>query len=156
MSYELVLQPNRWSCLPTAFAIILHRYPCEIIEFLGHDGSEIIWPDLEEPYCRRAFHIQEMYWYALTQGYVFTPIEPRPCILPTGAKEMFEVPLLLDFESLLHSTVGVLVGEHEGHRHAVAWDGEKVLDPMGYTYPIKDFGIEAYHIGIKSFQDIPS
>ena len=62
-------QPNRWSCLPTSFAMILDVDVNELIRKIGHDGSEILWPNLEEPYCRRAFHIEEIAMVCYGLGY---------------------------------------------------------------------------------------
>src|SRR5260221_108718 len=75
---NLQKQPNRWSCLPTAFAMVLDISVKEVITEIGHDGSEIVYPNLEEPKCRRAFHIQELIDFAISIGVSVVPIEPLP------------------------------------------------------------------------------
>ncbi len=78
---ELLKQPNRWSCLPTAMAMITDQSVDMIINQIGHDGSEILWPDLPEPRCRRSFHIQEMVDIALASGRFLMLIEKSPLTL---------------------------------------------------------------------------
>lgn len=116
-----------------------------LLDKLGHDGSEVIWPNLSEPYRRRAFHIQEMIWLARGIGFSVTPFEARPTLQPPAAVSPYEVPPLGDFETLLITTHrAVITGQSpKGSRHAVAWNGSKVYCPSGATYKIEEFGIEA-------------
>src|ERR1043165_661673 len=60
---KLLNSPNRWSCLPTAFAMCLDVEVQDILNWLQHDGSDIIWPELHEPYKRRSFGVSEMIDY---------------------------------------------------------------------------------------------
>ena len=53
-------QPNGWSCFPTAFAMVLDMDVQDLIAVIGHDGSEILWPELEPPRCYRSWHYQEI------------------------------------------------------------------------------------------------
>lgn len=71
----LQTQPNKWSCLPTALANALRDDVRIYWDYLGHDGSEIVWPELPEPQCRRGFHIQEMVDLAYKLGRLLVPIE---------------------------------------------------------------------------------
>jgi hypothetical protein len=64
-------------CLPTAVAKATGTSVEEIYAFLGHDGSEKLWPELPEPYCFRAFHDREIADYCLSLGYSFTRLERR-------------------------------------------------------------------------------
>lgn len=75
--------PNAWSCLPTAFAIALNVDIQHILDYVEHDGSEIIYSDLAEPLCRRGFHPQEMIRYCLqVHNIAVTRIELAPTALP--------------------------------------------------------------------------
>lgn len=63
-------KPYRWGCLPTAFANTLCVSYDTLITIVGHDGSEIIRPDKEEPLNRRGFHPQELVDAVLKMGHV--------------------------------------------------------------------------------------
>lgn len=52
-------QPNPYSCLATAIAIAADIDIENMIRELGHDGSEIIFPNAPEPSNHRGFHPQE-------------------------------------------------------------------------------------------------
>ena len=78
----LQLKPNKWSCAVTAFAMALHVPVQELIQEIGHDGSEIVFPELEEPMRRRGFHSQELIYAAWKRGFTVTPIELMPVIAP--------------------------------------------------------------------------
>lgn len=143
-----MLQPNAWSCLPTAFAMVLQTTPAAIFEFLEHDGSEIVWPELKDPQQRRSFHIQEMIDFCIEQYVYPIAVEARPCIYPgefPEEEDILEVKRRLPIEHYLRTRPGVLVGIYEGNRHAAAWDGRLVHDPTGYKYQIEDFGIETFY-----------
>lgn len=144
----MMLQPNAWSCLPTAFAMVLQTTPKAIFEFLEHDGSDIIWPDLPEPLCRRSFHIQEMVDFCIAQHVYPIAIEACPCIYPGEdplEEDIHEIKRVTPIENYLTQRIGVLLGIYEDNRHAVAWDGDLIHDPTGYKYNINDFGIETFY-----------
>ncbi len=39
---KLQTSPNRWSCLPTSFAMALDVRAGQVIKWLGHDGSQVV------------------------------------------------------------------------------------------------------------------
>lgn len=78
---ELQKQPNDWSCLLTAFSMALHIPIERLIDMIGHDGSERIWPDFPEPQCYRSFHPQELIDCALLMNCAVTAIEMEPCCM---------------------------------------------------------------------------
>lgn len=118
---QMIHAPNRWSCLPCAFAMALDETFEEMIFHLNHDGSEIIRPDMPEPLCRKAFDVNELLQVAIQLGYGFIAL-PKP---PDKLK-------------------AVLLGETKnGVPHAVAWTGNRVYDPAGGRYPLSDFRWDA-------------
>ena len=140
----LQTQSSAWSCLPTAFAMALSVHVDALLSIIGHDGSEIIWPELRDPERRRSFHIQEMVWASHNLGYSVTPHEARPTTLPHGATQLLEIENA-EFETTLRQSQGVLTGVNgHGLRHAVAWDGNLILDPNGITYHVNLFEIETF------------
>lgn len=147
----MILQrsPNGWSCVPTAFAMCLEHKVEHLLTWLDHDGSEIIWPYLPEPYCRRGFHIQEMILIAHVLGFTCTPFEALPLSCPVGAKKPYEVQMGETpndrMIKLLTDNWGVLTGiGKSGKPHAVAWDGFKIHDPNYSIYDITSFTLETF------------
>lgn len=146
---NLQLQPNEWSCLPTAFAMVLDIPVEKVIEDIGHDGSEIIFPDLSEPYCRRSFHIQELMDVCMLCNIGVISIEREPVSEAQG--KLYKLPVYIKrMDYYLVNYIGVLTGAAQsGYPHAVAWDGSRVLDPNGMTYGIMDFNINTYFLIVK-------
>jgi hypothetical protein len=148
-------KPNRWSCAVTAFAIALDMPVAKLIERIGHDGSQIIWPDLPDPMRRRGFHSQELVEEALTCGYACTPIEISPTIgNPMG--EGHHVIFSLDemwhrFEPYLQASNCVIECVGNRCRHAVHGSYGRISDPDGYQYDYTDLdkhGLKPYRIWI--------
>lgn len=56
------------------------------------------------------------------------------------------VEIHLPIEKILKESNGVLTGEINGQRHAIAWLNGKVLDPSGGKITtLDDFQIQTYH-----------
>lgn len=131
----MIIQPNAWSCLPCAFG---NAIDCNVLARLGHDGSEIIWPDLEEPYCRRAFHIQECITALWDMGWAVTGFEvTTEAAPPVRGTEVYRTDCTEDVQQIMSSSRGVAVGLlQDGRRHALAWNGEWIdsgnVDIVGF------------------------
>lgn len=122
-------QPTRWSCLPTAFAMVLRIDVNWLIKKIGHDGSEIIDTRLEDPFSRRGFHIQELIDIAYKLNYLVMPIEACPCVL---FQELYDQEKQNErLVKYLSDNDGILTGECLGSEkgHAVAWTNGQVIDP---------------------------
>lgn len=148
--FRQLKSPNRWSCLPTSFAMVLGVDLEKLITEIGHDGSEIIFPDLQEPLRRRAFHIQELIDCAIARGIMVTPIEALPVQGPS-ASHTFEFAEEQSSQRLTNYLVnysGVLTGlSQSGNPHAVAWFGidDKIIDPKdGMPHPLAAFSIQTF------------
>lgn len=109
------LTASSWNCLARAFAAIGVT--------VDHDGSEIIWPGFRDPYCRKAFHIQEFINASYNQGILVVPFEVSAQSSPPmkGAK-----PHNYDFSETVKKVMaecdGVAIGTlPDGRRHASAW-----------------------------------
>lgn len=130
--------PNAWSCLPTAFAVSVGCSVYDLIEHVGHTGSELTWPNLPEPMCRRGFHIQELIVVLHATGYSVTPIERYSQIAP----DVNVPPQIIDnrqrFEQVVNTTRGVITGHTHRCGHAVAYDHGHILDPRGSSYRLDD------------------
>lgn len=140
-------QPNVSACLPTALAIVLGIDVQEIFQELGHDGMQVIFPNLVGPRKYRSFHIQDIVDCCLNRGYAVTRIEAR-----SGRQEgdqFWEMDGDREkrFNDYLNGSVGILEGKVFGSRgHAVAWDGiEKVLhDPDAVIVDFRNFQIRSF------------
>lgn len=145
---KLQLQPNSWSCLPTAFAIVLDIEIKEIFKLIGHDGSEIIWPDYQDPYKRRSFHVQELILVAFNLGFNITPFEQLPLQLPSPLSEQYYNSMPdRDLTKIMFGKKGVITGTSKTNsRHAVAWNGFKIYDPNHSIYDVDQFIIEEFYL----------
>ncbi len=114
----MTYQPNRWSCLPTAWSYVINWPTWAIIKAIGHDGSQIQWPNLPEPNCRRGFHPQELIYLGDRFGFVTTTFEPLACLQSPGGDN--PVIIELPFEEIFKNSNGVLTGEINNQRHAIA------------------------------------
>lgn len=147
------LNPNGWSCLPTAFAMVLELPVEDIIKEIGHDGSEIYWPKLMPPYNRRGFHIQELLYLCYKLDYTVTPFAARPQLVSADRSD--PKPILGHekiIEEVMTDNVGVLTGILEsGVGHALAWDGYAAINPSDKKRgPLQNFQIQTFWRIIKS------
>jgi hypothetical protein len=141
------VQPNRWSCVPTAFAMCLNLDVKDVITSIGHDGSEIVRPEMPEPRCRRAFLTQELYKICINNGKSVTPFHKK--LYRVDESTMIEVGSHEDYINLLlDNNIGVICGSPKGKEiyHAVAWDGENILDPHDIVYSIDYFDIDVFQL----------
>lgn len=147
--------PNGWSCLAASFATILGCSFKGLILEVGHDGSEIVFPGLPDPYCRRSFHIQEMIDCCDLLNLSVTPFEAQPVSLPSVPEPFVGKwnAYKLDFDgnarrlmNKLENRIGVITGVNlRGAPHAVAWDGQNILDPAsGETYGVHLFSVQTF------------
>lgn len=137
--------PNYWSCLPTAFAMVVDKPVTWFIGQIGHPGAE---EPYEEKGLKAGFHEQECIEVMQKLGFACTPIEIVPTISPypdkRDAKPIFfglgESDNWARLLRHLEETRGVLTGVYrkpskpgKTSGHAVAWDyrERKIYDPMG-------------------------
>lgn len=139
---KLQIKPNPWSCIGTAFAVVLDIPVADLFGIIGHDGSQIAFPALPDPIARRGFHIQECIAVCLKLGYAITPVELFPVIRGTPPADQNVVVLFGDdesanwqrFEQTIQSSTGILEGVGRRSLHAVAYDRGTLFDPDGDQY----------------------
>ena len=108
---------------------------------LGHDGGEIVFPDLPEPANRRGHNIYEMIQVAVDLGYAVTPIPLRPTIVPANDPARQIVAIGTDEENWSRFTRQLLMSrgviECQGPRcyHVLAYDQGRIFDPEGLEFP---------------------
>lgn len=140
---RLITAPNSWSCAAASLAMVLDIDFDEVIEMIGHDGSEKINPQLRSPGCYKGFHMQELIEVALGYNYAVTPIEAMPVQTALGDDEYdVEIKRYESSEDRLQyhliRSKGILIGKLNKYWHAVAWNSSKIYDPRGQTYPYSD------------------
>lgn len=119
-----------------ALDVLVKEFVCRI----GHDGSDLAFPTMPEPACRRGFHVQECIEVAMQMGFAVTPIElfPRhaPSVSVSPLRVLFgdERGNLARFTRVIRTGRGVLTGRSRHHCHAVAYHHGAVYDPNGYVY----------------------
>ena len=146
---ELQQRPEPWMCMPLAFAMALDTPVADLLAAIGHDGSEIVFPSLAEPLCRRGFHIQELIHPALSRGFALTPVELFPVLQPTKAGPFHKTVLYPDsnwrrFEKTIRASRGVIDGTGARCGHMVAYDHGRIFDPKGPVYDYSRLACEAH------------
>jgi hypothetical protein len=115
----------------------------KIIEHIGHDGSEVVFPDLPFPICYAGFSLSEIIDVAILQyGWSVTNIVARPTLTNDGkeTRELFsedKIKTRMDHYFDLFS--GIVAGYRRDGRwyHNVAWDhvSQQWFDPSGPVLP---------------------
>ena len=139
---RLQTKPNPWSCVGSAFAMVLDIFTADFFGLVGHDGSQIAFPMVPDPMARRGLHIQECIATCVKLGYAVTPVELFPVIRATPPHEEDIVVLFGDdeaanwhrFEETIKTSTGVLEGIGRRCLHAVAYDRGTIFDPDGDQY----------------------
>ncbi len=113
---------NNWSCFLASFARCLNEPMEKLIREIGHDGSEILWPERRPPNCYRGFHHQELIDCCLRRGVSVTCVEALPVLAGPPDKLIYphEVAYLRIYQYIRESKRCVIGGEIHGNRHAVA------------------------------------
>ena len=145
------LQNNHapWGCLLASAAMVLDINREALIDRIGHDGGEIVFPEQPEPMKRQGFHIQEIIDVAVESGYWVMPIEVMPSSTTDG-KNNFDIEIKDHGQRLTDHMAdwpGIIVGRSRRMNHAVAWDGKMVYDPVGKIYAFDDIkmGVQIYY-----------
>jgi len=132
------INPNEWSCLPTAFANLIDMPIGEFINDIGHDGSELPF-DPPFTHVRRGFHVQECIEVLDQYGYSATRIEVRPMLAAHEAGMPIEVDMgecpVTRLRRHMDFSHGVIIGRLLLNTpikgHAVSWMRGKCYDPRG-------------------------
>ena len=134
-----------YNCLLASAAMVLDVHPDVLTELIGHNGTEIIFPELPEAINKRGFHTQEIIDCAIEYGYAVTEIQAVPYLTPNSEDEYlveFNVSHENRFQNHINGHVGIITGEINGkineRGHAVAWNGEMCFDCRGSICTLED------------------
>jgi len=137
-----LLHQNSHQCLLYSAAMVLGEDPAVLLREIGHDGLDIWWSELYQPYCHRGHHIQEIIDCFVRRGFGLMPIQVYPTSKPRVAdveiKQIYQEDVAVGrFLAHIGNRPAILIGAS----HSYAWDGEKVFDPNGVTREIADVNI---------------
>lgn len=127
----MIKQPNQWSCFPTALAIITGHPVKYIIDLIGHDGSEIIYPNMPEPFNRRAFVDDEIVKTAWHLGYYAVAFTQDKIVQGFDGS----IKVIKDVYFNYPDTNGIICT----HKHALAKVYDKIIDPRHGTEIVFDY-----------------
>jgi hypothetical protein len=128
-----------------SFAMLLDAPMDELIKEIGHDGSEVWWPNIDPPECHRGFHVQEFLDLCMKRGKILGWVE---AIMTVGGRNRFPAKEINGdhekrWNSYLRNFPGVILGvTSSGGRHAVAWNRDKIFDPKGFIVELEDTDLE--------------
>jgi hypothetical protein len=135
----LQVKPERWMCAATAFAMVLDIPVLDFIAMVGHDGSEIIFPKLDEPRNRRGHNIYDFIDFGLNYGITVTPVPLRP-VIDSGCGHVYEMRSReanwKHFIDQIQRSRGVIECSGLTTGHMVGYDHGTIFDPDGevFTY----------------------
>lgn len=147
---KLLTKPNRWTCLITAYAMVFDETIERLIELVGHDGSQVIWPNQDEPMRRAGHSHHEMQYVARRLGYYLADYKPCFGYSPPGEIKLMTREFSEEWVEVLAAHKGVLSGSYHGRTnfHAVAWSEGLIYDPTGHVSRINEFDPLYFHAAI--------
>ena len=131
------------NCFLYAAAMVLDIEPQKLITLIGHDGTEIWWPDQVGSKKQRSIHPQELLDAAVVLKKTFICIEfiPRTGWDKNSARLIFDKTMVPRFAAWIKDRYAILIVRGSGLGHAVAWDGKSVYDPKGFVQSIEEYEI---------------
>jgi len=138
--FKLQKQPNRWSCFPTAVAMVINVPVEELLAKLPNGGKEY-FPEYTDSRRYRGYHPQEiMELLLLDYGKYMLPFTANPFIghpkfsmsCPMcGGSGLANIKKIRSYKRiLLKKYVGVVqIGNH-----ALAWDGSVFYEPTNAVF----------------------
>jgi hypothetical protein len=133
----LQIQPNNWSCFPTAFAMALDTPVETLIKQLGHDGSKEQWQGYQ-----LAWHIQEIAKVCYDHyGICVTQFEAE--VMSAPSYEHKPHTQTFDLSEYYGAKAGVAgVKTKSGAGHALAFAYNTFYNPStGKTCSLKDYSV---------------
>ena len=129
-------------CVLKSFAYCLDLDTEDMLRYLGHNGREIINPELPEPYCYRGFNVHELIRLSYDHGYTVTEIR----------KQDYSYNCMMKEPKYIKGTD--YVADYLGHNkyclasrnHMIGVVKGKVLDVRGGLTDPKDFDYDTIYI----------
>lgn len=111
-----------WSCYLDAVVKLTGIDEKELLVDIGHDGSEVIWPEREPPYCYRGFNPNHMAMVLLRYGWAVVSVQ-----IPIA---QFGEPEAINWRDEVLGNYRVILLSSS---HAVAFDkNEEIIIPKDF------------------------
>ncbi len=136
---KLQKQIEKWQCAVTSFAMAMDMPVSELIEMIGHDGGEIMFPSKPDPQNRRGHNVYELIRFALSLDFAVTPIPLHPASKPfdnsTEVIGIFEDHSDWNFfTNQLATSQGTIECAGPRGNHMIAYDHNLIYDPRGVEF----------------------
>ena len=144
---DLLTQPkNTGQCSLFCAAMLLGEKPVTVIAELGHNGQEVIEPKLPAPFCYRGICIEELQDIFMRRGLVLVRFDAEPYwhVGKTKVTQYTREEGRARILKIIQARPAML----EGAGHMVAWDGERVLDPIRGYVDIEDCHIMSVYVPV--------
>ncbi len=141
------VSPNRASCIVTSAAIVLGVPVEELINQIGHDGTDLAFPDLPIPRCYQSFSINEIVFALYERGYSCTPFSQiGACVEQiSGRTHNVHLPNGIMYR-LLAQHDGILTGYMHDRPHALAWFAGDCINPStGARTDLNSFALQTFY-----------
>lgn len=136
------------NCFIKAMSMVTGINEAKIIKQVGHDGTQIVFPNARFPYCCRGFHKQELIDVAIKNQWMVITVQSNPGLSPfVGDDPDFSIPW--DLAWYLDNFDGIICGANSDRSHAVAWVNKQLID-KGKVIETIDFEIIEF-LGFKRF-----
>lgn len=146
MNFQIA--PSEHTCVPTCFAIMLGVDVNELIQDLGHDGTELVMDDVPAPYCYKGFTIQEMVTYCLVKCNVYVTVFEKDELVVYGYEDKFkDVHKEYDLKVLMEKYNGIVFGMFHNKRHACVWSNGELFNPSnGMRHKLNNFDVWTFAV----------
>jgi hypothetical protein len=111
-------------CVLDAFCKAANISQEELLPLLGHDGSEIVFPDLPEPSCRRGFDPREIAYALYTHKGIKIMQFDRYIERISRNGESYILDMSEQLFKLMENNSGIIIGLFINKLHAVYWDSK--------------------------------
>jgi hypothetical protein len=131
---RLVRQFDSWSCYACVAAMATQTKLQDVIDFVGHDGSEID-PNSKHPDKRRGFDLLEISKFMAHHGRFFGAVGANINGYDASFVKKFdciEISIPLSHPAMV--TVSSTMSKFDGN-HCLYWDGKDAWDPY-YDKPV--------------------
>jgi len=132
---KIIRQKDSWSCLACSAAMAAGKTLQDVIDFVGHDGSD--WdPNSRHPEHYQGFSMLEIAKFLLDNCimmgfYCINPEEgPIEFYFPIKENSYLPVEIQMSTKALVSVQSEKM---HPNVKHMVYWDGEKIYDPTKST-----------------------
>lgn len=122
-------------CMLNASAMVLDTTIERLIQLIGHNGMEVVYPKLPAPMCRRGVHIQEIIHAAWELDIGLIEFDPEPYGMHTAEVKRRIFKLTPHEQNIYLNCPTLWTGTTEtGCYHAIAWDPEtkQYFDSRGF------------------------